>query len=103
MVSGDLAASAVTDALANSVPASTTYPARWKAEIGSDLEESVVFQRFFFADGARIDALVDGAPGESAMVRAVTGWAAGTASYRNFRRPLVAGIQSSASFLGLFS
>lgn len=91
MVSGDLAASAVTDALANGVPAPATYRARWKAEIGTELEESVVFQRFFFADGARIDALVDGARGASAMVRAVTGWAAGTASYGDFRRRLVLG------------
>jgi geranylgeranyl reductase family protein len=89
MVSGDLAASAVIDALASGVPADTTYRTRWKTEIGTELEESVVLQRFFFADGTRIDALVDGAHGASAIVNTVIRWAAGTSSYGDLRRRVV--------------
>jgi geranylgeranyl reductase family protein len=89
MVSGDLAATAVCDALASRRPPDGAYRSRWKGEIGPELEESVALQRFFFGDGRRIDALVEGACGEAALVDAVTGWAAGTRSYGHLRRRVI--------------
>jgi flavin-dependent dehydrogenase len=45
MVSGELAATAVADALAKRLAADTAYRGRWKAEIGAELEESVALRR----------------------------------------------------------
>lgn len=89
MVSGELAATATIDALAKGAAAGAFYRARWKAEIGAELGESVALRQFFFADRRRIDALVDGARGRSALIEAVTEWAGGTTSYGELRRAVL--------------
>jgi len=59
MVSGDLAAASVADALATQAAGHSLYRRRWHAEIGTELEDAVVLQRSLFDDTRKIDALVE--------------------------------------------
>ena len=86
MVSGELAAASIAEALATGQTADARYEARWKAEIGAELKEAVALQRFLFADDRRIDALVAGARGATPVVDAVIQWARGANAYASLRR-----------------
>jgi geranylgeranyl reductase family protein len=89
MVSGDLAAASIADALATGPAALPAYRTRWSAEIGAELVESVVLQRLLFEDARRIDALVDAAANGTPLVNAVTRWARGIETYAGLRRRIV--------------
>ena len=95
MVSGDLAARSIIDVLAKGGAASTGYRARWRVEIGAELEESIVLRDFLFADKHRIDGLVAAAREAAPIVDALGRWAAGAERYDTFptrvllRSPLV--------------
>jgi flavin-dependent dehydrogenase len=89
MVSGDLAAASVADALATRRPAHSLYRRRWHAEIGTELEDAVVLQRSLFDDTRRIDALVEAAANGTPLVEAVTRWARGVETYPALRRQIV--------------
>jgi flavin-dependent dehydrogenase len=84
MVSGDLAAASIIDALSKGCAAGAVYRARWKAEIGAELEESTAIRRFLLAD-TRIDALVTAAREAAPIVDALGRWAAGAERYATFR------------------
>jgi geranylgeranyl reductase family protein len=89
MVSGDLAAASVADALAARQPACSLYHRRWHAEIGSELAESAVLQRLLFEDARRIDALVEAAADGTPLVGVVTRWAQGLEAYAALRCRIV--------------
>ena len=89
MVSGELAAASVAEALATRRPADRAYRRRWNAEIGTELAESVLLQRVLFEDARRIDALVEGAAKGTPLVDAVTRWARGLETYAALRRRMV--------------
>ena len=77
MVSGDLAARSIIEVLAKGGDASAGYRARWRVEIGAELEESIVLRHFLFADKRRIDGLVTAAREAAPIVDALGRWASG--------------------------
>ena len=89
MVSGDLAATTIVETLEHDSSAHAGYRARWNAEIGSELRESVAIQRLCFADARRIDAMVDAAGNGSPLVDRVTEWACGAIGYTALRRAVL--------------
>jgi geranylgeranyl reductase family protein len=84
MVSGELAARAVL----RSAPA--LFERAWRQEIGAELRDSVVVQRFLFRNPRRIDGMVSGARAYPAVARTVIDYAVGRATYAGARRRLLA-------------
>lgn len=92
MVSGDHAARAVAE-----VPAGAErrlagrYRRACDYEIGAELRESVLIQRYLFADRRRIAKVIDGAGRAPAMTRAILDFAIGRLRYAELRRRLLLG------------
>ncbi len=83
MVSGELAADAV---LAHDPrPLADRYRRACDAEIGAELRESVLLQRYLFADRRRIEQLIDGAARRPELTRLVLDFVTGGMSYRSLR------------------
>src|SRR5262249_7905554 len=95
MVTGELAANAV--AANDAATMAARYRRACDYEIGAELRDSVLIQRYLFADRRRIAQVIAGATRESAVTRAVLELAAGRRSYRSVgrymlaRSPLLAG------------
>jgi flavin-dependent dehydrogenase len=83
MVSGDLAEKAI---LAGKP---RTYPRAWRREIGAELRDSVLVQRYLFGDTRRIDRLVQGARIYPDLAEGFVRYAAGQVPYERERRRLV--------------
>ena len=98
MVSGELAAQTVAGASGVSQLA-RRYRRACDYEIGAELRDSVLLQRFLFADRRRIARVIDGARREPEMTRSILEFAAGRGSYRQLRRRLLAGAPMLASRL----
>jgi geranylgeranyl reductase family protein len=89
MVTGELAARAVIDSRSSSAMA-PGYRRAWRREIGAELRDSVVLQRYLFADRRRIAQVVNGAAQERAMTGLLLDFAAGRIPYSRLRRRLLA-------------
>jgi geranylgeranyl reductase family protein len=79
MVSGELAGRA----LVAGTPES--FDPAWRQEVGEELRDSVLVQRFLFGDLGRIDRLVKGARENLAAATEVINYAMGHISYRHLR------------------
>ncbi len=87
MVSGELAADAV---LGNDPrPLVDRYRRACDDEIGPELRDSVLLQRYLFADRRRVAAIIAGASREQALVRLVLDFYVGRMSYRALRRRML--------------
>ena len=89
MVTGELAASAAASkrdvkTLADRYRRACDY------EIGAELRDSVLIQRYLFADRRRIAGVIRGTRREPATTRAILDFAVGRRSYRSLRRGLLA-------------
>lgn len=84
MVSGDLAAKALLRGSSHS------FERAWRAEIGAELRDSVLVQRFLFRNPARIDGMVRGARLNLSLAGQVIDYAIGKLGYRAARRRLLA-------------
>jgi len=86
MVSGDLAARAV---LATPAAAIATLARRYqravRREVGAELRDSVLIQRYLFADRRRIANVINGASQEQALTRLILDFAVGRLSYATLR------------------
>lgn len=82
MVTGELAARA----LLNGGPAA--YPALWRREIGVELRDAVLVQRYLLSRPERIDRAI-AAGSRSAFTDLIVGYGAGHAPYRTVRRALL--------------
>jgi geranylgeranyl reductase family protein len=93
MVTGDLAAGAVLDTRRGQaiVPARArrAYVRAWKQEIGAELRDSVLIQRYLFHSPARMDRVVRGARTRPEFSRILVDYASGRLSYRAARRQLL--------------
>ena len=87
MVSGELAA----DALLRSDPrpAADRYCRMVDAEIGDELRDSVLLQRYLFSDRRRIAKVIDGASRKRDMTKLILDFAIGRLSYRALRRRML--------------
>jgi flavin-dependent dehydrogenase len=91
MVSGDLAARAIVATPPSAVSSlASTYQRACNAEIGPELRDSVLIQRYLFADRRRIARVIEGATGEPALTRLVLDFAVGRLEYRALRRRMLA-------------
>src|SRR5438105_1284426 len=90
MVSGELAAQAVA-ATADVSRLAPLYPRACDHEIGTELRDSVLVQRYLFADRRRIARVIDGAHREPAITRSILDFAAGRRTYQDLRQRLLAG------------
>jgi len=90
MVSGELAAQAVAGA-ADVGRLAARYRRACDYEIGAELRDSVLLQRYLFGDRRRIARVIDGAHREPEVTRSILAYAAGRGTYRDLRRRLLAG------------
>jgi len=87
MVSGELAADAV---LADDPrPVADRYCRMVDSEIGDELRDSVLLQRYLFADTRRVGKVIEGARRERAMTKLILDFAMGRLSYRTLRRRML--------------
>jgi flavin-dependent dehydrogenase len=87
MVSGEVAADAVLGD--DPRPVADRYCRTVDAEIGDELRDSVLLQRYLFADRRRIVAVIEGAGRERAMTKLILDFATGHMSYRALRRRML--------------
>ncbi len=88
MVTGELAADAI--AARDPRPLSDRYRRAWNAEIGDELRDSVMLQRYLFSDRRRVLDLIDGARDDSSLTRLVLDFVVGRLPYRVLRRRMLA-------------
>jgi geranylgeranyl reductase family protein len=88
MVSGELAAKVVT-ADGGVARLAARYRRACNDEIGAELRDSVLIQRYLFADRRRITAMINGAERAATATRAIVDFVMGRRSYRSLRRSLL--------------
>ncbi len=94
MVSGDLAARAIADAEAEDDPhtgrdAGHRYDSAWRREIGGELRDSVLIQKYLFHEPDRIEGVISGANVFPDVAQMIIAYATGTLSYPAARRRLL--------------
>jgi geranylgeranyl reductase family protein len=87
MVSGELAADAIISDEPR--PVADRYRRLVDAEIGDELRDSVLLQRYLFADRRRIIKVIENAGREQATARLILDFATGRLSYRTLRRRML--------------
>ena len=87
MVTGELAARSVITERAGNVDTSLAehYRRACDAEIGAELRDSVMLQRYLFADRRRIARVIRGAQAAPAITRLILDFAVGRMTYRSLR------------------
>jgi flavin-dependent dehydrogenase len=93
MVTGELAASAVLAARQGSTiapdRARRVYVRAWRAEIGAELRDSVLIQRYLFRTRDRMDGIVSAANSRPEFSQWLVDYASGRMTYLEARRRLV--------------
>jgi flavin-dependent dehydrogenase len=91
MVSGELAARAILDT--PKAPSGRALAARYgracRREIGAELRDSVLIQRYLFDDWRNTARIIREAPNHPEITAAILQYAAGSRSYRSVRRKLL--------------
>ena len=87
MVTGELAASAIVESRQQGVVAPSRaarrYVKSWRREIGAELRDSVLIQRYLFHSPHRMDRVVRGASVRPEFSRLLVDYASGRLSYRS--------------------
>ena len=94
MVTGELAAKAILADAAFDDPrrgltAAERYEDGWRREIGGELRDSLLIQRYLFRDPTRIDGVVRNADACRDVADLIIAYAAGTISYAKARRRIL--------------
>lgn len=90
MVSGDLAARAAIETPATSMGSlAVRYRRACDREIGAELRDSGLMQRYLFADRPRIAKVIAGAQSDPDSARAILDYIVGCITYRDMRRKIV--------------
>jgi geranylgeranyl reductase family protein len=94
MVSGELSGQAILDDETIDDPkrgttAGPRYERAWRDEIGGELHDSVLIQKYLFRGAARIDGVVGAAATFRDVADLIIAYAVGTMSYREARRRLL--------------
>jgi len=90
MVSGDLAARTIIEGGAQNADLATPYRRACAREIGPELRDSVLIQRYLFSNPRRIDRIVRAAPRSRAITDLILDYAIGRRPYRAVRRRVLA-------------
>ena len=91
MVTGQLAARAIVQAGGDTDRLARRYRRLVDHEIGVELRDSTLIQRYLFADRRRIAQVIDGARREPRIARLILDLAMGRRPYRSVRRRILAG------------
>jgi geranylgeranyl reductase family protein len=94
MVTGELAAKAILADAAFDDPrrgltAAERYRGAWRREIGGELRDSLLIQRYLFRDPARIDGVVRNAAAHRDVAELIIAYASGTIPYAAARRQIL--------------
>jgi len=90
MVSGDLAAGAVIATPPNAIASlAPRYRRACDIEMGAELRDSVLIQRYLFADRRRIARVIEGAHSAPELTRLILDFAVGRLEYRALRRRML--------------
>jgi geranylgeranyl reductase family protein len=93
MVTGDLAAGAILASRRNAeqspARACRAYVRAWRREIGAELRDSVLIQKYLFHSPARMDRVVRAARTRPVFSESIVDYASGRLSYHAARRRLV--------------
>jgi flavin-dependent dehydrogenase len=91
MVSGELAGRAVADTWQAPHPGAMgqAYDRLWKAELGSELSDAVLVQRYLFANHERVARVVRAASRLPALTDMVVEYTKGRLSYPTLRRRML--------------
>jgi flavin-dependent dehydrogenase len=93
MVTGTLAAEAVlaarTAGVVDPARARRHYVRAWRREVGPELRDSVLIQKYLFPSPERMDNVVRGANGHPEFARILVDYGSGRLSYRAARRRLL--------------
>ncbi len=93
MVTGDLAARAILEASRAGGPdhrgAARRYVRAWKNEIGGELRDARLIQKYLFRDPQRIAAVVGGAGNHGDLAHTIIAYATGAVSYAAARRRIL--------------
>jgi geranylgeranyl reductase family protein len=89
MVSGDLAARTIVETRGTpGADLAGPYTRTVMGEVGAELRDSVLIQRYLFGDRRRIAEVIAQAPHQPAITRSILDFAIGRRSYRALRRSL---------------
>jgi flavin-dependent dehydrogenase len=100
MVSGDLAARTITTTPARALAKlARRYQRAVYREIGAELRDSVLIQRYLFADRRRIADVINGASQEPELTRLILDFAVGRLSYSSLRWRVLARVPRVAAHL----
>lgn len=88
MVSGELAGRALTAVRGDGVAAGAVYERLWRRELGAELDDAVLIQRYLFSSHDRVARLVRGAAEAPHLVDLVLSYVSGTLSYAALRRKM---------------
>jgi len=89
MVSGDLAGRAIVERRAAPDRAGATYERLWRKEIGAELADAVLIQKYLFASHARVNRVVGGAAAAPALTSTIIDYVRGDLPYRALRRRML--------------
>ncbi len=91
MVSGELAGRAIvaTPGPSHEHAAGVTYERTWKAEIGRELADAVLVQRYLFGSHERVARIIQGAASLPGLSDLILDYTRGTLSYSALRRRLL--------------
>jgi len=89
VIGAERAASAVVEAAGDIAGLAERYRRACDHEIGAELRDSVLLQRYLFAGRRRITRIIMGAGREAATTRVVLDWLVGRVPYRHARRAMV--------------
>src|SRR5262249_28109119 len=100
MVSGDVAARTITSTPAGALTnLARRYRRAVQREIGAELRDSVLIQRYLFADRRRIADVINGASQEPGLTRLILDFAVGRLSYSSLPWGVVARVPRVAAHL----
>ena len=88
MVSGDLAGRAIAGRRTAPDKAGATYEHLWRSEIGTELADAVLIQKYLFASHARVNRVVGGAAAAPALTSMIIDYVRGDLPYAALRRRL---------------
>jgi geranylgeranyl reductase family protein len=88
MVSGELAGRALAKTAGDGVVAGPVYERLWRGELGTELNDAVLIQRYLFAKHDRVNRAVRGAAAAPDLVNLMLSYVTGELSYASFRRRL---------------
>lgn len=86
MVSGELAGRALAATRGNAIAAGRPYERMWRKELGTELADAVLFQRYLFSSHDRVARLIRSASAAPGMVDLLLSYVMGTISYPALRR-----------------